>query len=143
MFKKVFIFLLIFVLFPLTIFAASSNTVQIIELEWDAVASKDVTGYNVYRSTKSNTYDFSKPLNSKMITTPDSESNLVTYKDVISEPYEGRYYYVVTSTDGINISKPSNEVTTRIDTIPPAPPGTLKRKVYIRVNGMEIIVNTE
>jgi len=133
--KKIFFVILFILITSIVVHAA-----QIIKLEWDPSASHDVTGYYVYRSTASGNYDWAKPLNEQVIPQLDG---VISYEDVITDPYEGKYFYVVKATDGINFSAPSNEVSTRIDTIPPDAPKTLKRRVFVKVGDTEIIVNAE
>jgi len=137
------IFILFFMCIPSISFsAATTNSVQIVELEWGDSPSPDVTGYRVYRAIESKGYDFTKPIGTVQKTqSVGNEGNTYTYKDVIDVPFEGVYFYVVTATDGINISEPSNEVSTKIDTIPPVAPRNVERKTYIKLGDKLLIID--
>lgn len=74
-----------------------------------------------------------------------TESEIPEFTDVVTGDMEEDYFYVVTATDGRNISDFSNEVTVNIDTIAPASPGMLRviveGSVQLIVNGPVTISN--
>lgn len=84
-----------------------------IDLTWTASSSLTVTGYNVYRSTTSGSYDFTKPLGTA---TGTSFTDLTSATGTM-------FFYVVRATDRAHESTNSNETSgLAVDNLAPNPP---------------------
>lgn len=108
---------------------------QTVWLRWTKSTAKDLKGYFVYRSKKSDA-DFQK------LNTEPMVGNIWTYKDQPTE--SGDYYYFVSTVDTANNESPSNKVIANLDDVTPplSPKGLVIKgdtgKVKLKWN-----VNTE
>ena len=110
MIKKLSIVLVVILMLSTTVFAAE------VKLAWDKNTENDLRGYIVYRSTTAG--------GPYVQVGDDVLAPTSTFTDVDVE--DGTYFYVVTAYDNDGgESGYSNEVSTRIDTTPPAEPQNL------------------
>lgn len=96
---------------------------------WDASSSADVTGYRVYQSTISGSY------NKATGKVCDVGATILTCT-VTGLPDNQTFYFVATAYDASgNESAYSNQVSaTTADTQPPSPPSNLRRVIQIVIN---------
>lgn len=112
-----FVILAVLIMFSVSAYAASNVT-----FAWDA--SEGATGYRVYQSQTSGTYD---KTTGKVCETAELTCTVNNLAD-------GTYYWVATATDGENESDYSNEVTATLDTTSPPAPGSFKITVTVNVS---------
>ena len=91
---------------------------QVVKLAWDANTEPDLVGYNLEQAENPEG-PWSKINTEGFITATE-------YNVIYTEPTDTVKYFRVIASDGRNYSGPSNVVTTDVDTIAPATPGTLK-----------------
>lgn len=117
---KTLITAIIFLVIAITSIANAASTN--VTLAWDKVP--DATGYRVYQSTISGTYN--------KATGKVCDTSALTC--TISNLADGKYYWVATAYDAAgNESDYSNEVTYTADTTPPTKPGNLSITLAVRV----------
>ena len=93
-----------------------------VSFRWDANTELDLAGYRLYRAETSGAY--TKGAYIKQIPCAGSDTSCATATDV-GVP-DGTYFWVVTAYDTGGLESDwSNEVTSTLDSAPPAPPGHL------------------
>lgn len=96
--------------------------------EWDPPTDlTGITEYRLYMSETSGSYDWSTPA----LTVPVSSAE----GDIISAANPGTWYVVAVSSDGSNISQPSNEVAIQWPLGADQTPGNLRLKVVVGADG--------
>lgn len=111
--KKLIIMTIVFLLLAGTAIAAN------VSFRWDANTETDLAGYRLYQTETSGVYIYG---DGNQVATIPAGTEEVTLADVT----DGQHYWVLTAYDmSGNESGRSNEVSTIIDSVPPAPPGGL------------------
>lgn len=115
--KVLVVFMILFMAVTATSFAATD-----VSFRWEPNTEQDLAGYRVYRSTTSGNYTQGEYL--AEIPCGPSEISCAEYVD--QNVADGTYFWVVTArdTEGLE-SMWSNEVTSLLDSTPPAPPQNL------------------
>lgn len=124
--KRLFMMFVFVLSFGFTIAWGASNKT----LEWDLNTEHDIKGYRLYQSNIPFAKDVT-PARSFQV----GEDVLHPLNTITILVEDGTWYWVATAFDNEDHeSGPSNEVTIRVDTTPPAPPQNLIEKV------LEVIV---
>ena len=140
--KKLFLTLLLLLIFPVFAFANPTPTANI-TFVWDA-NTDTVTGYRFYQ------FDYS------IAVLDTNDDGIISYEELLVAPGElansriadipvgtetvtiqaedGKWYWFVTAYNSNGESGPSNEVTDTIDTSVPHAPGGLNITIIIKIN---------
>ena len=137
--KKLFLTLLLLLIFPLFAFANPTPTANV-TFVWDA-NTDTIAGYRLYQSTVSfltlDANDDGIISLAELFTNPAliiKGDTLVGTETVTIQVEDGTHYWVLTAYNSNGESDPSNEVTDTIDTSVPHVPGGLNITIIIKIN---------
>ena len=98
------------------VFGFSASQAGQVVFEWDANSEEDLAGYRLYQTTTPGSYIYGEENAVGIIPAGTEEFTLTMNVD-------GTFFWILTAYDTAgNESGPSNEVTTDVNFLPPAPP---------------------